>query len=306
MLFSALPPIIPTMNCRSLVPALLCLIAATSALTHARAAEESDAMKTAVAQTQAYVKAFNQRDAKALAAMYAEDVMYTASDNVVLEGRQAVLESLSGYFAENEDARIELHVQSARFLTPEVLFERGFALVGDETSSYVCNYVKEGDAWLIVELNETTIEAGAPEPPLQELAWMVGKWMDSGPDSKVKSDVDWTKNRKFIRRSVTVTRSEDDLLEATEVIGYDAANGTIRSWMFDSEGGFGEGEWRRDGNKWIVSFEATGPAGSQSTAQHVITYVDDGKFTWESINRQVDGEALPSLDEVEVVRVEAQ
>jgi hypothetical protein len=43
-----------------------------------------------------------------------------------------------------------------------------------------------------------------------------------------------------------------------------------------------------------------------STAQQVITYLDEKKYTWESINRQRDGEVLPNLDKVEVVRGEAK
>ena len=45
-----------------------------------------------------------------------------------------------------------------------------------------------------------------------------------------------------------------DDLEGTQVIGWDPAAGTIRSWMFDSDGGFGEGTWSKKDNSWIVKF----------------------------------------------------
>jgi hypothetical protein len=101
---------------------------------------------------------------------------------------------------------------------------------------------------------------------------------------------------------VTIARDEDDTMEATEVIGYDPVAGQVRSWIFDSDGGFGEGLWRREGNKWLIAFRATSPDGTTSSAEHVLTFVDEQKFTWESINRQSDGEALPNIDKIEVVR----
>jgi hypothetical protein len=93
---------------------------------------------------------------------------------------------------------------------------------------------------------------------------------------------------------------------ATEVIGYDPVAGELRSWMFDSDGGFGEGQWTREGNKWMNSFTATSPDVSMSSAQHIITYIDDNKYTWESVSRQRDGEVLPNLDKIEVVRTTEQ
>ena len=65
-------------------------------------------------------------------------------------------------------------------------------------------------------------------------------------------------------------------------------------------------EDEREEIKWLVSFKATAPDGSMSTAQHVITFLDEKKYTWESINRQRGGEVLPSLDKIEVVRSAAQ
>ena len=147
------------------------------------------------------------------------------------------------FFAKNKGAQLVVEIESARFLTPDVLVEKGVATVGDETTRFVCNYVRKESQWLIAEIDETTLPpADAGAQALGELAWQV------------------------------------------------------RSWMFDSEGGFGEGEWRRDANKWLVSFAATAPDGTTSTSQHVLTYVDDKKFTWESINRVRDGEALFSPD----------
>lgn len=273
------------------------------ALALAQGSQPGEPNKISQTLNEAYVAAFNKADAKALGAMYAEDVQYTTDDGTPIVGRAAAVASLTKFFAANKGAKLGVQIESARFLTPDVLVEKGLATIGDETTRYVCNYVKKDGAWLISELNETTLPpVDAASVALDELAWLVGSWKDNTPGITVKTQTAWTKNNHFLRRSITVEREDEDALEATEVIGYDPVAGQVRSWVFDSEGGFGEGKWRRDGNKWLVSFKATAPDGSTSTAQHVLTYVDDKKYTWESISRQSDGEALPNLDKIEVVR----
>ncbi len=269
----------------------------------AQNSQPTDAEKIAKAHADAYVAAFNQGDAAKLGAMYAEDAQYTADDGAAVSGRTAVVDGLASYFKKYKGSKLILKVESARFLTPDVLVEKGLATVDDQTTHYVCNYVKKDGAWLIAELNDTALApTDAGEVALDELAWMVGSWKDNTPGITVTTTVEWTKHKHFLRRSVNITREDDDPLDATEVIGYDPVTSQIRSWVFDSEGGFGEGTWRRDGNKWLVSFKATAPDGATSSAQHVLTWLDDNKYTWESINRQSQGEVLPNLDKVEIVR----
>jgi hypothetical protein len=78
--------------------------------------------------------------------------------------------------------------------------------------------------------------------------------------------------------------------------------GRIRSWIFDSEGGFGEGVWQRDGNQWTVQYKSTQADGSQSSSTNVYTLLDDHTFTWKSVDRQVDGQLQPDIVEVPVYR----
>lgn len=294
------------MKLTSILHSALALLAAT-AFTSAQSPQPTEAEKAAKAQSDAYVAAFNKGDAKGLAALYAEDAQYTSDAGESIIGRAAVLDGLTKFFAKHKGAQLGVQMELARFLTPEVLIEKGLSTVGDETTRYVCNYVKKDGKWLISELNETTLPPiDAAAAALEELDWMVGSWKDNTPGVTVATTVDWTKNRHFLRRSLSVTREGEDPVEATEVIGYDPVAGGLHSWMFDSQGGFGEGTWKREANKWLVTFKATAPDGTTSSAQHVITFLDEKKYTWESINRQSGGEVLPNIDKVEVVRSAAQ
>ena len=44
------------------------------------------------------------------------------------------------------------------------------------------------------------------------------------------------------------------------------------------------------------------PDGRKASAVNLITYVDDDRFQWQSVSRMVNGELLPNIDEVVVVR----
>ena len=90
--------------------------------------------------------------------------------------------------------------------------------------------------------------------------------------------------------------------DVRQVVGWDPVAKTIRSWMFDSEGGFGEGVWSREDNRWTVRFHQILADGRLAFATNVYTYVDGNTFTWQSVGREVDGAPLPDVDPVTLVR----
>jgi hypothetical protein len=98
-------------------------------------------------------------------------------------------------------------------------------------------------------------------------------------------------------------RGAESETDGWEIIGWDPIKQQIRSWIFDSNGGFGEATWVTDGDDWLVRASNVLPDGSRSTAENVLTRVDDNKFTWESQNRTLNGEPQPSLDKIEVQRM---
>lgn len=103
-------------------------------------------------------------------------------------------------------------------------------------------------------------------------------------------------------RAFTVKRSDGRTDEGTEVIGWDPSIGKIRSWIFEADGGFSENVWTQDGPRWLVQARTVLPDGGQATAQHTVTKIDNDKFTWSSANRELDGELLPNIEAVTIVR----
>ena len=87
-----------------------------------------------------------------------------------------------------------------------------------------------------------------------------------------------------------------------QIIGWDPSAETIRSWVFDSDGGFGEGLWSQHDKAWHIQSTGTLPDGSKSSSTNILKYVDDNSFTWQSVNRIAGGELLPNVPEVVVSR----
>ena len=71
-------------------------------------------------------------------------------------------------------------------------------------------------------------------------------------------------------------------MTGTQRIGWDPVTRNIRSWVFDSEGGFGEGVWTREGNKWIVKKTGVTGDGKIASATNIISQVSKHRMTWES------------------------
>ena len=132
---------------------------------------------------------------------------------------------------------------------------------------------------------------------------MVGTWIDQEGGATIETTCQWTKNRNFLTRSFKIDVAGKLELEGTQIIGYDASKNQIRSWIFDSAGGFGESTWQRDGDRWIIKNSQTLQDGAKASSINIITYVDENTCTWSSHGRELDGELLPSIEPVSVNRV---
>ena len=69
----------------------------------------------------------------------------------------------------------------------------------------------------------------------------------------------------------------------------------------DSHGGISEGDWNRDGDRWIVSSTGVLPDGKRTRGLRVFNRIDADSVLWESLEFQVDGELVPDL-RVKLVR----
>jgi len=274
-------------------------------------AQETDDDRAAIeAAVASYVRAFNARDANALAEHWSPEGVYTSRlGGEQITGREALAEEFAAQFEEEKDAKLEVTTESIEFLSPNVAMERGTATVTEpETeparSRYVAVFVRREGRWLIDRVSE---EEELPEPPshfeqLEDLEWMVGDWIDREGGEAITTQCQWTRNRNFLVRAFMVSIEDRVDVTGMEFVGWDPARKQIRSWVFDSDGGFAEGSWSRSGARWLVKTKATLPDGRTGSSTTILRPLDEGSFTWQQVNRVVVGQLLPNIDEVVIVR----
>jgi uncharacterized protein (TIGR02246 family) len=262
----------------------------------------------------AYVAAYNNHDAKAVAALWSPEAVYMdPSTGEAAVGQAEIEKVFAGILADLGEAKLEVQVNSVEFVSPNVAIENGTARIvrpsaEPEESNYTAVSVKRDGKWLLDRVSEE--ESPSPLPSsyehLKELDWMIGSWIDQDENATIQTDCEWTKNQNFINRSFAVVVGDQVDLAGMQIIGWDPAAKQIRSWIFDSDGGFAEGKWTRKGDRWLIQQNGTLPNGSRSSAVNIITRVDDNSFTWQSVQREIDGDILPNVDEVLVVRKPAE
>jgi uncharacterized protein (TIGR02246 family) len=292
------------------------LFAVHSNVGRADQAEDEAAIRKSDA---AYVEAYNKQDAKALSALWSPEAVYvdpeTGTESI---GREQIEKEFADTFAGNKDAKLDVDVKSIKFLSPNVAVETGTARItrpkaGPDESTYSALFVKRDGKWLLDRVTEEEIAAPPSPPPsnyehLKELEWMVGSWIDRDEDEGVviQTDCEWAKNKNFMTRSFAVVVRNRVNMAGMQVIGWDPAAKHIRSWVFDSDGGFSEGKWTHKGNRWVIHQTGILPDGSKSSFVNIMKKLDDNSFTWQSIQRSVNGDILPDVEEVTIVRKPVQ
>ncbi len=291
----------------------ICMLVACAivmcSVTTASAADQAADKATIEKAVESYTAAFNAGDASALAAHWSPEAVYmnplTGSQ---VEGREAITKEFEAILAELKKTKLAVDVESIQFISPGVAVENGVAKLisadgQPQESSYTAIHVKHSGKWLLDRVTEENVPVVLSHyEQLKDLEWMIGTWVDGDDQAQIKTTCEWTRNKNFITRSFTVSIQDRIDMAGMQIIGWDPAAKQIRSWVFDSDGGFAEGRWTKKENRWSITSTGTLPDGGKASSVNVITRVDDDQFRWKSLNRTAGGELLPNIDEVVVVR----
>jgi uncharacterized protein (TIGR02246 family) len=262
----------------------------------------------------ALVAAMNKGDLDALMALWTPDADYVDEDGNATRGKEALTALFKKGLADNKGSKITGKTNSIKFLRPEVAMEDGSleftaADGSKESNRYAVVWVKSGDRWLISSARDLPIEVSdlpsLAYPQLKGLEWLVGEWQDASDKVDVKLVCKWDLNKSFLLVQYEVKSPGEDALQVTQRIGWDEYNNLIRSWTFDSLGGFGESYWQRDGNQWTAATSGILPDGGVGGATIVVEFVDQNTFLWRSLDRDVDGQPVAD-SEVKFVRKAAK
>lgn len=266
----------------------------------ARREEEQTIRKTA----QKLCDAFNKADLDALTNGWTEDAEYTNETGKTYRGRPVVRTILKKSLDAFKGSKQSIQIRAIRFIKADVASEEGTVVMTSpegvvNTGRYVALWVKQGDKWLLNSVRDLPESADANLPAaaskLKPLAWMIGEWDDKEGKGEVHMSCKWGPNQTFLIQHFCCKHSNGKELTAIQRIGWDAHNQRIRSWVFDSSGGFGEGFWVREGNAWELQCEGVFPDGRVVTSVNRWKYIDDKTAEWSSRDREANEEPLPDM-----------
>lgn len=269
---------------------------------------DNSADEAAVRQAgQGFLKAYLAGDAKAMAAYWTENGEYISDDGTTIRGRQNIEKAYAELFAKKggyTDAEID--VTSIRFPSKDTAIEEGRFRVrsvkeGPTTSKYSVLHVREGGKWHMAIVREWPSSGTA----LRDLDWLIGTWEAKNGDTEVRTTYEWWGDKHFMRVHIML-KQKTGVREGLQMIGKDPATGQIRSWTFDKLGSFGAATWTREGNKWMQDSAGVMEDGDVLAATNIMTRIDNDTFTFQSVQRSLDGEEIEDVPPVRVTRVKAK
>jgi uncharacterized protein (TIGR02246 family) len=270
--------------------------------------EENTADRAAIkAAGQTLLKAYMAGDAKALAAHWTAGGEYIADDGTVIRGRANIEKAYGELFDKKPAAtKADLEVSSIRFPSRDTAIEEGYFKVqrgkdAPVSSKYSVLHVRDDGKWHMAVVREWPSEGTS----LRDLDWLIGTWVAKRGETEVRTTYEWWGKKTFIRVSIDLKQG-DHTTTGFQMIVKDGATGQLRSWTFDADGSFGEATWSRDGKKWMLDAAGVLDNGSVMAATNILTRLDDDSFTFQSVQRTVDGDEAADIPPIRVTRVKGK
>jgi uncharacterized protein (TIGR02246 family) len=259
-----------------------------------------------------FIDALNKGDLDGVMAYWAPDADLIDAAGKPTRGQDALAAHFKTRLRERKGSRFAGKVRSVKFLRPEVALVDGEVQTTSADSDrdsyrYAVVWVKSGEKWLISSARDLPAEIedlpSLTYPQLRPLEWMVGDWADEAGTVQIKCK--WAPNKSFLLMEYEVQRKGADPLLVTQRVGWDPVNRRVRSWVFDSTGGFGEGYWERQGHKWVIGASGILADGGTGESTNIYEYKDDRTILYRSVDREVDGQPVADV-EVKFVRKSAK
>jgi len=290
---------------------LAILIAApcTGAVEKAKEEKSKDAKSPEAeirATADAFVKAFNAGDAKAVAALWTANGTMADDQGEIFKGRKAIEDQYAAFFKAHPGAKMKVAVKSIEFPTPSMAVEDGTAQVVAQhggppvASRYTAVHVREDGKWLMASVRETAIPLSSNFSRLEDLGWLIGTWEAKRDGTAVRATFRWFANKSFIEREYTVREDGVQTASGIQIIGWDPQAGQVRSWSFDASGGYGSSLWTATPEGWHAESSGVLPDGTPTSSQEMLIRVpgEDNVLGWRSFDRSAGDAALADTPEV--------
>lgn len=255
-----------------------------------------------------FIQAFNDRDAAAVAANYTAEGEYIRNDGEPVRGRAEIQKGYAEFFKTLKGKpKLDIQMDGLRFTSADsAVLEVTLRLKNEEGEEVASSWrnsllIREGGQWKVAIVQEWDRDDGL-DVSINELAWLIGTWQVTTKDREVTTTYEWDENKVFILGKYTVKEGAKVIESGTQRICKDNAAGAIHSWVFQSDGGFGDGIWTREGKKWTVDVTGVTPDGWELMATAIYIHVDANTYTWQSVDQAVNGEPIPDTAPVKVTK----
>jgi len=262
------------------------------------------------ASAQAFVDAYAKRDAAAIGKLFTRNAEFLDEFGERTIGREAIVKMFAEVFKTTPEALIdEIRIDRVRFITDTVALEEGLVVTtpyrgGPRTTTrYIALHVRERDGkWRINTLKDRTPEKATRGEQLSQLSWLVGEWVSEDSASVVHSNCRWSDDGNYLLRRFSIETEKGASLNGVQRIGWDPVRRQIRSWVFDSSGGYVEGVWKRNGNQWLVTSSGFNAQGETASGVAVYTVIDAERITWQYRSLVVGNELREDIKPVVMTR----
>jgi uncharacterized protein (TIGR02246 family) len=289
-----------TTTSRILCPFVLVLLFWSGAPGDEKAtAQNADAVSKALASLS---KAYNARDAKAIAELFTPRGEFIDADGNVFDSHDAIAREFAALFEINPRNSADLTAEEIREISSGVLSVDCVATLSGEgaekvTVDFAALVVKQSDGrWLLASIrSEGEKSLRTPHARLRQLEWMIGDWVDESAESTMHTRTRWSDDGQFILSDFAIHVAGRKVMTGTQRIGWDGALEKFRSWVFDSEGGHAEGIWTEIDDRWIVKSTGVRPDGDACSATN--TYERNGvdSFLFSVTDRIIGDDAQPDF-----------
>ena len=259
---------------------------------------------------QAFVDAYAKQDAVAIGKLFTKNAEFYDEFGERTVGRDAIVKMFQDVFDTSPEAREnELHIDRIRFITDTVALEEGtvkstpFQNGPVTTTHYIALHVRGRDGvWRINVVKDRPPEKATRSEQLGQLSWLVGEWVSEESTSVVHSNCRWSNDGNYLLRRFTVQTEKGASLNGVQRIGWDPVRRQIRSWVFDSSGGYVEGTWKRNGNQWLVTSSGFNAQGETASGVAVYMLIDAERITWQYRSLVVGNELREDIKPVVMTR----
>ena len=168
---------------------------------------------------------------------------------------------------------------------------------------YSAVYTKVDGKWLVASVRDFPHEERREHfAQLQSLNWLLGDWVDESEDSLVHFSCEPADNGNYLIRTFSIVIDGEESFSGTQRIGWCPLTGKLRSWIFDSEGGYADGFWHRDGDDWVLKCAGVTADGETASYTSVYRVVNDHTITWQYVDYELAGERQPDSEVFTIVQ----